>query len=128
MGFLKSLFNREPKPGEPMPTTDETFEADVLNSSLPTVVDFWSPTCPPCQVMSGLLRDVGPEYADQVKIYKMNVSENPETAMKFRIRSVPTLVFIKNKRIVDQIVGLAPLNNLRQRLNNLAAVPSSKKR
>jgi len=115
MSFLKSLFSREPKPGEPLPTTDETFETDVLQSELPVVVDFWSSTCPPCQVLGGLLRDVGPEFAGRVQIYKLNVSENPETAARFRIRSVPTMAFIKKGRLVDQVVGLLPLNSLRQK-------------
>jgi thioredoxin-like negative regulator of GroEL len=74
----------------------------------------------PCQVMGGLLREVGPEYAGRVNIYKLNVSENMETAARFGIRSIPTLAFIKNGRIVDQVVGLIPLDTLKQKLDKLA--------
>ena len=120
MSFLKNLFGAGATTNKPMNTSDETFEADVLKSDLPALVDFWSPTCPPCQVMGGLLRDVVPEYAGRVNIYKLNVAENPRTAQQFRIRSIPTLVFIKDGKIVDQQVGLMQLNMLRQFLDKLA--------
>ncbi len=120
MSFLKNLFNRPPKPGKPRPVTDETFEQEVLTSDIPAVVDFWSSTCPPCQVMSGLLNDIGPEYAGRVNIFKLNVNENAQTAMLYQIRSVPTLIFFKNHKAVDQIVGLMPLNPLREKLDKLA--------
>ena len=101
-------------------TTDETFDQDVLQSDLPVLLDFWSPTCMPCQVMSGLLRELGPEYAGRVKIYKLNVVQHQLTAQRFRIRSIPTLVAIKNGRVVDQAVGLLPIDALRQKLDKLA--------
>ena len=84
------------------------------------LLDFWSPTCAPCQVMGGLLRELGPEYAGRVNIYKLNVAENQETASRFRIRSIPTLMLIKKGRIVDQAVGLLPMNVLRQKLDKIA--------
>lgn len=120
MSILKSLFGAGSKTNKPLETSDENFEADVLKSELPALVDFWSPTCAPCQVMGGLLRDVVPEYAGRVNIYKLNVAENPKTAQMFKIRSIPTLVFIKNGRIMDQQVGLMQLNTLRQYLDKLA--------
>jgi thioredoxin 1 len=120
MGIFKNLMSA--KPGKPLETTDETFEQDVLKSELPVLVDFWSPTCMPCQVMGGLLRELGPEYAGRVSIYKLNVAQNMETAMQFRVRSIPTLVTIKNGRIVDQVVGLIPIDKLRRMLDKLAPV------
>jgi thioredoxin 1 len=125
MSIFKNLLSGTPKPGKPLETTDETFEQDVLKSELPVLVDFWSPTCMPCQVMGGLLRELGPEYAGRVNIYKLNVAQNMETAMQFRVRSIPTLVTIKNGRIVDQVVGLIPIDKLRRLLDKLApaAVP-----
>jgi thioredoxin 1 len=120
MGIFKNLMSA--KPGKPLETTDETFEQDVLKSELPVLVDFWSPTCMPCQVMGGLLRELGPEYAGRVSIYKLNVAQNMETAMQFRVRSIPTLVTIKNGRIVDQVVGLIPIDKLRRLLDKLAPV------
>lgn len=119
MGILKSLFGGEVKPGKPRDTTDETFEQDVLKSELPVLLDFWSPSCMPCQVISGLLRELGPEYAGRINIFKLNVFENVETARRFHIRGVPTLVFFKGGRVVDQVVGLVPMNALKQKLDKL---------
>jgi len=127
MGLLKSLFGVGSVSNKPMETSDESFDQDVLNSELPSLVDFWSPTCAPCQVMGGLLRDVVPEYAGRVNIFKLNVAENPITAQRFRVRSIPTLVFIKNGRIVDQQVGVMPLNKLRQSLDKIAGSAVSEK-
>lgn len=122
MSLFKSLFGNEVKPGKPKETTDETFDQDVLKSDLPVLLDFWSPTCMPCQVMGGLLRELGPEYAGRVTIYKLNVAQNMATAQRFRIRSIPTLMFIKHGRIVDQAVGLLPIDVLRQKLDKHAPV------
>ena len=121
MGIFKDLFNRTPKPGKPVAVTDETFEPEVLAGVLPAVVDFWSRTCPPCHVMAGLLNEIGPDYIDRVRMFKVDVETNPETARLYQIQSVPTLVFIRNGRVVDRVVGLMPLNPLRQKLDLLAS-------
>ena len=126
MSIFKSLFSGDVKPGKPMETTDATFDNDILKSELPVLLDFWSPTCMPCQVMGGLLREVGPEYTGRVKVFKLNVSQNMQTAQAFRIRSIPTLMFMKNGRIVDQVVGLIPIDVLRQKLDKLAPVAVAK--
>jgi thioredoxin len=120
MGFLKNLFHRPPKPGKPRSVTDQFFREEVLESDIPVVVDFWSPRCPPCQVMGGLLDEIGPDYAGQVHIFKLNVDQNPETAMKYRVQSIPTVILFKKGRPVDRIVGLLPLNPLRAKLDSLA--------
>jgi thioredoxin 1 len=126
MSIFKSLFSSEVKLGKPMETTDATFDNDILKSELPVLLDFWSPTCMPCQVMGGLLREVGPEYAGRVNIYKLNVAQNMQTAQAFRIRSIPTLVFMKNGKIVDQVIGLIPIDVLRQKLDKLAPLAVAK--
>jgi thioredoxin len=119
MGFFKSLFNRPPKPGRPQPTTDESFEDDVLASDIPAVVDFWSTRCPPCHVMGGLLNEIGPDYVGRVNMFKLNVDQNPRTAALFRIRSIPTVILFRRGRVVDTIVGLLPLNPLRRKIDGL---------
>jgi len=119
MGFFKSLFNRPPKPGKPQPTTDYSFEQDVLASDIPAVVDFWSSRCPPCHVMGGLLDEIGPDYAGRVNIFKLNVDQNPETAAQYQIRSIPTIILFRQGRAVDIIVGLLPLNPLREKMDKL---------
>lgn len=120
MGLFKNLFNRQPKPGEPRPVTDESFEQDILASDIPAVVDFWSAKCPPCQVMGGLLDEIGPDYAGRVNIFKLNVDQNPQTAMQYQIRSIPTVILFRKGRAIDRIVGLLPLNPLRQKFDKLA--------
>jgi thioredoxin len=120
MGFLKNLFFRPPKPGKPIPITDESFEQEVLGSGLPAVVDFWSPRCPPCQVMGGLLDEIGPDYVGQVNLFKANVEQNPQTATRFQIRSVPTVILFHRGKPVERIVGLMPLKPLRAKLDSLA--------
>jgi thioredoxin 1 len=127
VGFFKTMLGSTTKPGKPMETTDETFDADVLKSDLPVLVDFWSPTCMPCQVMGGLLRELGPEYAGRVNIFKLNVAQNMQTAMRYKIRSIPTLIFMKNGRIVEQAVGLLPIDQLRHKLNRLSNAPVAQK-
>lgn len=120
MGLIEKLFGSS-KGVKPLETSDETFETDVLNSDLPVMLDLWSPGCMPCQVLGGMLRELAPEYADRVKIIKLNVSQNMQTAMKFQVRGVPTVLFFKKGKVVDQMVGLAPMDVLRQRLDRLAA-------
>ncbi len=119
MGLFDKIFNKTPKPGKPQPVTDETFGDEVLSSDLPVVVDFWSRTCPPCQVMGGLLNELGPEYIGKLKIFKMNVDENRQMPGRFQIRSIPTLILFYKGRPVDTIVGLMPLIPLRNKLDSL---------
>ncbi|MDD5087841.1 MAG: thioredoxin domain-containing protein [bacterium] len=120
MGFFRRLFGGSDTPGKPIPTTDDAFESEVLKSDLPAVVDFWSPTCAPCQVMGGLLNELGPDFTGRIRLFKMNVEQCPLTAEQYRIRGVPTLIFFRKGKEVDRIVGLLPLHPLRQRLEQLA--------
>ncbi|MCK4857364.1 MAG: thioredoxin fold domain-containing protein [candidate division Zixibacteria bacterium] len=99
--------------------TDEFFQQEVLASAIPVVVDFWSPVCPPCQVMSGLLSEIGPDYAGRVNIFKLRVDQNPMAAAHFQIRSVPTLIFFRGGKIVGRVVGLLPLHPLQAKIDEL---------
>ncbi|HEQ98067.1 MAG TPA: thiol reductase thioredoxin [candidate division Zixibacteria bacterium] len=119
MGFLNKLFNREPKPGKPQELGDADFDQKVLASDTPAVVDFWSSRCAPCQVMSGLLNELGPDYAGKINIFKLNVDYNAQAAAQYQVRSVPTLVLFKNHRPVERIVGLVQLNPLKEKLDKL---------
>ncbi|MGB2768337.1 MAG: thioredoxin [Candidatus Zixiibacteriota bacterium] len=120
MGFLRQLFSRPPRPGKPLPVTDASFGEDVLESEIPVVVDFWSARCSPCQVMGGLLDEIGPDYVGRVMVFKLNVDQNPQTAAQYQVRSIPTLVLFRKGEPVDRIMGLLPLNPLRARLDELA--------
>jgi thioredoxin 1 len=128
MGILRTLFGSDPKPGSPRETSDRTLDQDVMQSELPVLLDFWSPGCLSCQVMDGLLREIGPEYVGRLHIYKLNAAFNPQVTAAFRVRGVPTLVFLNKGKVVDQVVGLVPIATLRQILNRIApAAPVSSK-
>lgn len=120
MAFFKSLFNKQPRPGKPQPIDEDSFEHEVIESDIPAAVDFWSSTCPPCQVMGGLLNELGPDYAGQVNIFKLNVNQNPQITAHFQVRGVPTIILFRDGKEVDRIVGLMPLNQLREKLDWLA--------
>lgn len=113
MRFIKRLLGLEHKDGEPIPVCDNRFEKEVLNNSLPCFVDFYSLWCSPCQVMSGLLNEVGPQYIGRAAFFKVDINKSPSTAGLFKINSVPTLIVVKNGREIDRFAGLMPLNSLR---------------
>ena len=85
--------------------SDSTFEAYVINSQLPVLVDFWAPWCGPCRAMGPIIDQIFEEYAGKLAVYKMNVDENPITPAKFNIRAIPTLIFFKNGEVVEQYTG-----------------------
>ncbi len=85
--------------------TDSNFEAEVLKSSIPVLVDFWAPWCGPCRALTPTIEQLATEYAGKVKVVKLNTDENPESAVKFRINSIPNLIFFKDGKPVDQLIG-----------------------
>ena len=103
----------------PVELTDSEFQSFIKNASLPIMVDFYSPTCGPCQSIAPLIANLAKEYLARVIIAKLDTSTNPGTAMHYQIRGVPSLFFFKDGEIVDQIVGAPPESQLRQKLNAL---------
>ena len=85
--------------------TDAQFAEEVLNSDVPVVVDFWAPWCGPCKMIAPILEDVAEEFAGKVKVVKLNVDENTETAPKFNVRGIPTLLVVKGGEVVGTKVG-----------------------
>ena len=95
---------------------DDNFEAEVLNSDLPVLVDFWAPWCGPCRRVSPIVEDIGKEYEGKLKVCTLNVDEAPKTAAKYNIQSIPTLEIFKNGEVADGIVGAVPKNAILEKL------------
>lgn len=86
--------------------SDETFEQEVLNADIPVLVDFWAPWCGPCKAMSPVLDALAAEYAGKVKVVKLNIDNNTDTATTYEVRSVPTLILFKGSKVVDYKIGM----------------------
>ncbi|WP_432822150.1 thioredoxin [Trichloromonas sp.] len=92
--------------------SDDSFENDVLKSSVPVLVDFWASWCAPCKAISPVVDGLAAEYEGKVKVGKLNVDENPATPGQYGVRGIPTLILFKDGKIVDQVVGAVPKNQL----------------
>jgi len=98
---------------------DKNFTEEVLNSMLPVLVDFWAPWCGPCRILSPVVEELAKEYTGKIKIVKMNTDENPSTPSKYMIFSIPTLIFFKNGKPIDQLVGIHSKGEIKKHLDRL---------
>lgn len=92
--------------------SDAEFDAEVLKSSIPCLVDFWAPWCGPCKSIAPILEELAGEYAGKIKIVKVNVDENPKSPTTYKVRGIPNLVFFKGGEVIDQVVGAVPKEQL----------------
>ena len=91
---------------------DGNFNQEVLQSEIPVLVDFYADWCGPCKMMSPVIDQISNEYAGRIKVGKINVDESPNTASQYRVMSIPTMLFIKNGEVVDQVIGAVPKKQL----------------
>ena len=98
---------------------DANFEKEVLQSDIPVLVDFWAEWCAPCRVIEPLVDELAQQYSGKVKIGKMDVDKNPQSSMNYGIRSIPTLLFFKEGKPVDQLLGAVPKNQIEEKITEL---------
>ena len=94
--------------GKPVVLTDDNFKSEVLDSKVPVLVDFWAEWCGPCKQIAPLIEELARTYDGKLKIGKVDVDTNNQTSLNYMIRSIPSLLFFKNGKVVDQIVGAVP--------------------
>jgi thioredoxin 1 len=119
MGFFKRLLGLETKPGELQPLTDGTFGNQVTGGEAPPCfVYFFNLWCASCQVMGGLLNEIGPEYLGRAVFFKLDTNKNPKAPARYEVYSVPTVIAFRSGEPVDRLSGLVPLNTLKSWLDS----------
>ena len=99
--------------------SDQNFEAEVLKSALPVMVDLWAPWCGPCRMVAPVVEKLAEKYDQQFKFCRLNIDENPKTAAKYRIMSIPTLMFFKDGKVADTVIGAVPERTLQPKIEAL---------
>ena len=105
--------------GDILEVSDDNFEAEIVNSEIPSMVDFWAEWCGPCKKVGPVVEELAAEYAGKIKIAKMDVDSNRQTPTKFGIRNIPTLILFKSGEVVNTIVGAQPKTSIEEELKKL---------
>jgi thioredoxin 1 len=99
--------------------SDQTFENEVIKSSLPVLLDLWAPWCGPCRMVAPVIEGLAEKYEGRVKFCRLNVDENPQTAVRYSIMSIPTLLFFKDGQVADTVIGAVPERTLQPKIDAL---------
>lgn len=102
--------------------TDANFDSEVLQSDLPVLIDLWAVWCGPCKMIEPSVDQLASEYAGKLKVGKLNVDENPQTAVRYGVRSIPTLLLFKNGELKDQIIGAVPKKMIEGKVINILSM------
>jgi thioredoxin 1 len=98
---------------------DRSFDTEIIQSDKPAVVDFWAPWCGPCKAIGPVIEELANAYGEDIKFTKCNVDENPATPAKFGIKAIPTLIFFKEGKVVDQITGMVAKSKLEDTIKSI---------
>ena len=102
-----------------MDIDDRSFDSEIIQSDKPAVVDFWAPWCGPCKAIGPVIEELAEAHGDNIKFTKCNVDENPATPAKFGIKAIPTLIFFKEGKVVDQITGMVAKSKLEDTIKSI---------
>jgi thioredoxin 1 len=103
------------------PISDDTFQTEVMQSTVPVLIDFWAPWCGPCRAIGPVVEELAGEYDGKLKVVKMNVDDNPRTPAQFGVRGIPNLIIFKAGQVQDQIVGAVPKAHLVKAIDRVVA-------
>jgi thioredoxin 1 len=104
---------------KPITITDDNFETEVIKSENPVLIDFWAAWCGPCRIIAPIVEELAVEYSGKAKIGKLDVDDNQQTAIKYGVRSIPTLLIFKNGELKETIIGAVPKVQIVQKLNSV---------